>query len=450
MTSSTHNMASSRLSSRTLVTLHLEESYGLSTSRHQLLPTPTHDLLDTAPAPQLILTTIFHLKTAAAHGYRQLLKRANIANVIISPFSTLTLCCFVALLALHTKTVTFCPAYALGLSISVLMFLETYNTIYAMMMGLEFTLERIRTIAADLFCATGPLSLVVFSFGMSPGSGLGYEYSPGVDCMQEEDNAARKQQHRKERSTSETKVQLYNDLFPKDHYALKADRNTKGQQDNTVPFVLDATLQHESSKAQPATYKNFTSDLNSGQESNMEKAEDYLFPKTPELRSRESTFQMSLRKSMRRSKRPRRTRTRMSISKKECSSEDSCLKEGFRMTVRLEEETSGENSGRSTPDSEGSNPESDFQAGLRMMLGSACGKRRRGRRGIKPGPSTIESECSSQESEFQAKFREAVWPGVSSKRRTGTPGSETSSEQSGFQAEFRAMMGWHGRKRQIF
>ncbi len=450
MTSSTHNMASSTLTSRMLVTSHLEDSSGLFSFRHQLPPTPTHDLFYTAAAPQLIVATIIHLKKVSAHGYRQFFMYNNITDLIISPFSTLTFYCFVALLAFHTKTVTLYTAYALGLAISLVMILETYNTIYAMTRRLEFTMERIRTIAPDLFCATGPLGLVVFSYGLSPGSGLGYEYSPGADYLQQEDNAAREQQPRKERSTSETKVQLYNDLFPEDDYALKADNSTKGQQDNSIRYVLNATLQHESSKARPALYKHVTPDLNTGQEPNMKTAEDKLSPKTPELQPRESTFQMTLRKSMHRSKRPRKTRSRTSISVKECSGEESYLKEGFRMTVRLEEGASGESSGTSTPNSEGSTPESDFQAGLRMMFGSACGKRRRGKRGSKSGPSTIEYECWSQESEFQTKFRNAVWPGVSSQRRTGTPGSEPSSEESDFQAEFRAMMGWDARKRQIF
>ena len=442
-------MASSTLSSRMLVMPHPEHSSGLSIFRHQLLPTPTHDLLDTATAPQLIVTTIIQLISVSAHGYRQLVKQNNIADLITSPFSTLTFYCFVALLAFHTKTVTLYTAYALGLAISLVMILETYNTIYAMMKRLEFTLERSRTIAAYLSCVTGPLGLVVFSSGMGLGSGLGYDYLPGVDCMQREDNAAREQQHRKERSTSEAKVQPYNDLFSEDHYALKADRNTERQQDRTVPYVLDATLQHESSKAQPATYKNVNSNLSTGQEPNMRTAEDNLSSKTPEVQPRESTFQMTLRESMHRSKRHRRTRSHMRLSVKECSSEDSHLKEGFHMTVWLEDAASGESSGTSTPDSEASTPESDFQAGLRMMFGSACGKRRRGKRGSKSGPSRIESGYSSQESEFQAKFRKAVWPGISIKERTGTPGSGTSGKESKFQAEFRAMMGLNGRRRQI-
>ena len=368
----------------------------------------------------------------------------------MSPFFALTFYCLVAFLAFHTKIVTLCTACALGLAIFLVMILETYNTIYAMMMRLEFTLERITTIATYLFCAAGPLGLLVFSYGKGLDSGLSYGCLLRVDCMQKEDNAAREQQHRKERSTSEIKVQPYNDLIPEDHYALKADKNTEKQQDDTILYVSDPTLQNKSSKAQPATYKNVTPDLNTGQEPKMKTAEDYLFSKATEVQPRESTFQMTLRKAMHRSKRPRRTRPHMSISVKECSNEESYLKEGFRMTVWSEDEASGENSGTSTPDSEGSTLESDFQAGLRMMLGSACRKRRRGRKGKRSGPSTLEYECSSQESEFQTKFREAVWPEVSSKRRTSTPGSETSSGESDFQAEFRAVMGLDGRKRQEF
>ena len=443
-------MASSTLLSRMLVIPRPERSCGLSIFRHQLLPTPTHDLLDTATAPQLIVTTIIQLISISAHGFRQIFKQNNIADLIISPFSTLTFYCFVALLAFHTKTVTLYTAYALGLVISLVMILETYSTVYAMVKRLEFTSERSRTIAAYLSCATGPLGLVAFSSGMGLGSGLGYDCSPGVDCMQQEDNAAREQQHRKERSTSETKVQPYNDLFSEDHYGLKADENTERQQDKTVPHVLDATLQRKRSKAQPATYINVNSNLSTEHEPNMETAEDSLSSKTPEAQPRESTFQMTLRKAMHRSKRPRRTRSHMSLSVKECSSEDSHLEEGFHMTVWMEDEASGKSSGTSTPDSEGSTAESDFQAGLRMMFGSACRKRRRGKRGSKSGPSSIESRYSSQESEFQTKFRKAVWPGISSKRRTGTPGSGTSGKESDFQAEFRAMMGLDGRKRQIF
>ena len=220
-------------------------------------------------------------------------------------------------------------------------------------------------------------------------------------------------------------MRLYNNFFPEDHHALKAYENTRRQQDNAIPYVLDTTPRHESSKAHPATYKSLTPDLNTGQESNMKTAEYYLSLTTPEIHPRESTFQMTLRKSMYRRKRPRRTRSRMSISVKECSSE------------------------MSTPDSECSTPESEFQAGLRMMFRSVRGKRSKDKKGSKSGPSSIESECSSQESEFQTKFRKAVWPRVSSKR-TGTSGSETSSEESDFQAEFRAIMGLGGRKRKIF
>ena len=450
MTSLTQNMASSTWLSRMLVTPHFENFSGLSILRQELLPTTKYDLLDIVLAPHLTFATIIHLKSVSAHGYRQVFKHNNIADLIVSPFSTLTFYCFVAFLAFHTRTVTLCTAYALGLAISLVTFLETYNTVYAMMQRSEFIWERIRTVAAYLVCTTGPLGLVIFSFRIGPASGLGYESSPGVDWVQEEEDAAREQQHRKERTTSETKVQLHNDIFPEDHYALKADESTKMQQDKTIPYVLNATLQHASSKAQTATYKNVTPDLETGQEPNMKTAENHWSLTTPEVQPRESMFQKTLRRSMHRSERPRRTRSSMSISFQECSNEESHLSEGFRMTVWLEDETGEESSGSSTPDSEGSTPKSDFQAGLRMMFGSAYGRRRRGTRGSKSGPSSIGNEWSSQESEFQTRFREAVWPRTSSKRRTGTPGSETSGEESEFQAEFRAMMGLDARKRQMF
>ncbi|KAK0515404.1 hypothetical protein JMJ35_002783 [Cladonia borealis] len=443
-------MASSTWSSRRLVTPHFKDFSGLFILRQQLLPTPKHDLLDTITAPQLTFATIVHLKSVSAHGYRQVFKHNNIADLIVSPFSTLTFYCSVAFLAFHTRTVTLCTAYALGLAISLVTFLETYNTVYAMMQRSEFIWERIRSVTAYLVCTNGPLGLVIFSFKTAPSSRLGYESSPGVDCVQKDDDAAREQQHRKERTKSETKVQLHNDLFPEYHYALKADESTKMQQDKTIPYVLNATLQHASSKAQTATYKNVTPDLETGQEPNMKTAENHWSLTTPEVQPGDSMFQMTLRKSMHRSERPRRTRSRMSISFKECSNEDSHLSEGFRMTVWSEDETGGERSGSSTPDSDGSTPESDFQAGLRMMFGSACGRRRRGMRGGKSGTSSIGSDCLNQESEFQMKFRKAVWPRTSSKRRTGTPGSETSGEESEFQAEFRAMMGLDARKRQMF
>lgn len=449
MTSSTSKMVSPTLSSRMLVTPHLENSSGLSISRHRLLPTPTHDLLDTATASRLIFTTILHLKSVLVQGCRQPFKQNSIANLIVSSFAALTFYCFVALLAFHTKTITVCSAYALGLAIYVVTFFETNGTIYAMMQRSEFTLERIRTVAAHLVCTTGHPGLANFSFEMNPGSGLGYGDSPVVGCMQKEDNAARQQQHRKERSTSETKVQLYNDLFPEDQHVLKADKCTKLQQEKTIPYVLNATLQHESSKARPATYKDSTPDLHTGQESNMKTVENHWSLTIPEAQPSESMFQMTLRNSMHRSKRPRSTRSHMSISVKECSSEDSYFKEGFRMNLWSEDEASRESSGLSTPDSESMTPESDFQAGLRMMLGSACGRRRTARRGSKSGPSTIDSESSSRESEFQTRFREAIWPGVSRKRRIRTPGSETWSEESDFQAEFRAIM-WNGGERKVF
>ena len=450
MTSLTQNMASSTWSSRMLVTPHFEDFSGLSILRHQLLPTLKQDLLDTVTAPKLTFATITYLKSVSAHGYRQVFKHNNIADLIVSPFSTLTFYCSVAFLAFHTRTITLCTAYALGLAISLVTFLETYNTVYAMMQRSEFIWERIRSVTAYLVCTNSPLGLVIFSFKIAPSSRLGYESSPGVDCVQKDDDAAREQQHRKERTKSETKVQLHNDLFPEDHYALKADKSTKMQQDKTIPYVLNSTLQHKNSRAQPTTYKYITPNPKSRQEPNIGVAKDNFSPRILKVQPGESTFQMTLRKSMHRSKRPRRTRSSMSISFQECSNEDSHLGQGFRMTVWSEDETGGESSGSSTPDSEGSTPESDFQAGLRMMFGSAYGRRRRGTRGSKSGPSSIGNEWSSQESEFQTRFREAVWPRTSSKRRTGTPGSETSGEESEFQAEFRAMMGLDARKRQMF
>ena len=450
MTSLTQNMASSTWSSRMLVTPHLEEFSGLSALLHQLLPTPKHDLWNTITAPQLTFATITYLKSVSAHGYRQVFKHNNIADLIVSPFPTLTFYCFVTFLAFHTRTVTFCTVYALGLAISFVTFLETHNTISAIMQRSEFIWERIRTVATYLVYSTGPLGLVIFFSRISPDSSMGYDFLlGGVDCVHEEDDAARGQQYRKERTTLERKVQLHNDLFPEDHYALKADESARTQQDKTIPYVLNATLQHESSKAQPATYKSITPDLKIGQKPNMKTAENHWSPVTPEVQPRESTFPMTLGKSMHRSKRPRRTSSSMSISFQQCPNEDSPLSEGFRMTVWSEDEPSRESSGMNTPDREGSIPESDFQAGLRMMFGSGCGKRRRGTRGSESGPSSIGSECSSQESEFQARFREAVWPRKSSKRRIGTPGRESSSEESKFQAEFRAIMGWGVRRRKV-
>ena len=387
--------------------------------------------------------------SVSVHEYRGVFKHKNPGNLIVSPFSTLTFHCFVTFLAFHTRTVRLCTAYALGLAISFVTFLETYETIYAMMRRLDFKWERIRTVAAYLVCTAVPLGLVIFTLRIGPGSGLGYESSPGMNYVQKEDDAARGQQHRKERTTSETKVQLHSDLFPENHHALKAYESTKMQQDKPIPYVLNTSLQHESSKAQPATHKNENPGLKTGQEPNMKTAKHDFSTKSPDMQPMESIFQMTLRESMHRSKRPSRTSSSMSISFQNCPNEDSHLKEGFRMIVWSEDETGRESPGSSTPDSEGSTPEPAFQAGLRMMFGSACEKRRRGSRRSKSGPYTIKSECLSQESEFQTSFREVIWPRTSSKRRTGTPGSETSSEESEFQAEFRVMMGLDARKRQI-
>ena len=400
-------MASSTLSSRLLTRPHLEGPFGLSVYPHQLLPTPTHDIFGTAATPRLIVATIIHLKSVSARGY---FKPDHITNLITSPLSTLTFYCFMAFMAFHDKTVTLDTASVLGLAISLVMIFKSYNTIHAIMMRLEFTLEHIRIVGTYLLWATGPLGLVIFPSEMAPDSGPNQEHSPGVDYTQKVDNAARKQQHSKEPSTSKTKVQLYNDLSPKRHYAPKADENTKKQQDSTIPDVL--------SNAQPTTYKNISLDLNTVQEPNMKTAEIYLPPQTPAIQPKESTFQTTLRESMHRSGRPRRMRSRVSTPVKEYSSEDSYFKQGFRMTVCSEDESSAQNSGTSTPDSEGSTSttESDFQTDLlRMMLCTPYRKRSRGRRS---GPSIFdENEYPAHESAFQMKFREAVWPGGRSKKR---------------------------------
>ena len=498
-TTPTHNMASSPWSSRMLVTPHLENPSTLTVFRHQLPPTPTQDALDIATASQLTAATIAHLKSVSARGYRELSKRNNIAYFITSPISTLTFYCFVAFLTFHTKTVTLCTAYALGLAIFLVMVVETYNTIHTMPMSLEFTLERICTVGTYILYMTSPSGLILSSFGMASGSDLGHAYSPGADYMQNEDNAARKQQHRNERSTSKTKVKPYNDLSPEGHYELKADENKKEQQDSTMQYVSDTTSQHNTSKFQPAAYKTLTPDLNIAQEPSMQTAEIYFSPQTPQIQPGESTFQMTLRTSMHRNKRLRRTRSRMSTSVTECLSEHSYFKQRFPITIYSENETSAQKSGMSTPDgneSSTSTPESDFQADLlRMMLGSpACGKRRRRRTRIttccseddssekNSGTSTPDSEYSTtsesnfqaellrmmlgspargkrrkgrrsapsmvdffgfsnHESEFQTKFREALCPEGSSKRRIGAPGRRSGSEESDFQAELRGMMG---------
>ena len=319
-----------------------------------------------------------------------------------------------ASMAFHTKTVTLGLAYVLGLAISLVTIFGTYNTIPAMMIGtyLPYT--------------SGPSVLLISLFDMGPDSGLSHGHSPEVDSTQKENNATRDHQHRNERSTSKTKERLYNNLYPDGPYTLKAGEDTKRQQDNTITYVLDAP-QHESSKIEPTTYKSITPNLNTGQEPNMKHNSS---PQIPAIQPKESTFQMILRKSMHRSTRPRRMRSRMSTSVQECSSEDSYFKEGFRIAVCLEDESSEQTSGTSTPDSETSTSttESDFQAGLRMMLGSACGTRKRGRKGRRLDLSVV---GMSQESEFQMRFREAVWPGAKSRRGVGTLGSETGGEDLG-------------------
>ena len=416
-TTSTHNMASSTLSSRLLTITHLEDLSGLSVYRHQLLPTPTHDILDTAATPQLVATTVKHLKIVSARGY---FKPDNIGNPITSPLSTLSFYCFMAFMAFLTKTVTLGTAYVLGLAISLVTIFGTYNTILAMIIGtyLPYT--------------SGPSILLISSFDMCPDSDLDHEYSPEVDSSQKNNNATRKHQYRKDRSTSKTKERLYNDLSPEDHCTLKEDETAKRQQENTITYVLDAP-QHKSSRPQPTTYETLTPDLNTGQEPHVKKVEVYPPPQLPAIQPSESTFQMSLRNSMHRSKRPRRTRSGLSTSVQEYSSEDPYFKEEFQMTVCSDAESSIQYSGTSTPDSEcsTSTTESDFQAGLRMMLCSPSPIRRRNRKGRRCGPSIVPfCESSTQESEFQTQFREAVWPAGSStrRRRSGTPGRETGSE----------------------
>ena len=389
-------MASSTLSARTLITSHLIDASRLSNFRHQLLTTPAHDLLDTATASQLFAATLFHLKSLSTRGYQQLFKVNNIADLVTSPILTLTFYCFLTFLAFHTKTITSCTAYALGLVISLVIIFETYNTIHAMMMRLELTSQHIRTVGTYLLFATDPSGLLISWFGMGIEPGLDHEYSPRVDYMQKEDNAAKTQQHRKEPSRSKTKVQLHNnDASPVNHCALRVAENTKRHQDNTNTYVLATTFQHKSSKAQSTTYKSITPDPNTGRKPNMK---HNLSPQIPAIQASESTFQMTLRNSMYRSERPSRTmKSRMSTSVNEHSSQDSYFKEGFRMTVCSEDESSGQTpSGTSTPDSEASSSttESDFQTGLRMMLGSACGIRKRGKRGRRSDPSFIVgSEC---------------------------------------------------------
>ena len=101
MTSLTHNIASSTWFSRILVTSHLEGFSILSIFRHQLLPIPIYDPLDTATAPQLFVATIIHFKSVSSDIYRELFKLNNIVDFIVSPFSTLTFYYFVALLAFY-------------------------------------------------------------------------------------------------------------------------------------------------------------------------------------------------------------------------------------------------------------------------------------------------------------------------------------------------------------
>ena len=420
----THVMASSG-SLRMLVTPHLENPSRLIVFYQQLPPKPTYDLLDTATA-QIITAIIFHIKSLSARGYRQFFKRNNITKLIGSSISTLSFYCFVAFLTYHTKPVTLCTAYELGLSVSLVMILETYNTIHAKLMGLGSTMARIRTVDTYLLCATNSLGLLDFSFGTAPDSVLGNIYSPGVNPTPKGDNAATKAQRRKERSTSQTKERLRNDPSAEDHCTLKEDENTKSQQNNTIQYVLNPPPQHSSSKAQPPTYKTPTPNLNIRQKPTMQPASDSFPPQTPEvMQPNESPFQTSLRNSMHRSKRLRRTRS-------ERSSEDSYLDEAFRMIVRSESESSTQNSSPSSPDSEVSTSttgsESEFQTDLRMsmMLGSSSLTRsRRARETRRSTPSLVETGSESlgiRESEFQMKFREAVWPG---RRAMGMSGRDT-------------------------
>ena len=417
-------MASSG-SLRMLVTPHPEVPSRLTVVRHQLPQTPTYDSLDTATA-QIIAATIVHIKSLTARGYRQFFKRNNITKLITSSISTLSFYCFVAFLTYHTKPVTLCTAYELGLSVSLVMILETYDTIHAMMMGLGSTMERIRTVDTHLLCATNSLGLLNFSFGTAPDSVLGKIYSPGLNPMPKGDNAATKAQHRKERSTSKTKERLHNDSSAENHCTPKADENTKSQQNNTIPYVLNLLPQHSSSKAQPPTYKTPYPNLNIRQKPTTQPASDSFPPQTPEvMQPNESPFQTTLRNSMHRSKRLRRTRS-------ERSSEDSYLDEAFRIIVRSESESSAQNSIPSSPDSEASTSttgsESEFQTDLRMsmLLGSSSLTRsRRARESRRSTPSLVETGSESlgiRESEFQMKFREAVWPG---RRELGMGGRNT-------------------------
>lgn len=420
-TSSPHNMASSTLSSRLLVGPYLENTSRLSVCR-QLLPIQTHDLLATAIAPQSIAATIDHLKNVSARGYRRIFKRGN-TDLITSPLSTMTFYCLVAFLSFHTKTVTLYTAHQLGFAVSFVMLLETYDTIHAMMMRSEFTSERIRTVDTHLLCASGPQGLLIPSFGMAPDSDLHHEYSPGMDYVQE-DNAAREKQHKKERSTSNTKLKQHNPFSPEDLSALKADDHTKRQQDNTIPYVLNTAPQHKSSKTQPITHKSLPPDLNIDQEPNMKPAEVYLYPQTTEeMQPSESTFQQTLRNSMLRGSRPRRTKSsRTRTSANEYPTSDSYFNSRSRTTEYSDSEATSQKSGISTPTSESSTfaTESDFQAALRMMLSSSIPIKRRERKRKRSPPSIAdesESSSSNQESDFQTRFREAVWPGCSSKTR---------------------------------
>ena len=402
------------------VTPHLQTPPRLTVLRHQLAPTPTYDLLDTATA-QIIAATIVHIKSLSARGYQQLSKRDNITNLIASSISSLGFYFLVAFLAFYIKPITLCTAYELGLSVSLVMILETYDTIHATMMGLGSTMERIRTVDTYLLYATNTLGLFDISFGTASVSVLGNIYSPGVSPMPKGDNAATKAQHRKERSTSKTKVQLHNHPSPEDHCILKEDETTKSQQNNTTPYVLNPPLQHPSSEPHPPTYKTSTPNLNIRQKPTMQPASNSLPPQTPEVMpSNESPFQTSLRNSMHQSKRLRRTRSERSTS-------DSYFNEAFRMTSCSESESSAQNSVPSSPDSEASTStststtgsESEFQTALRRLLVSPSPSPvgRRDRKGRRSDPSVIESE--NRESEFQMKFREAVWPasGCGSRRR---------------------------------
>ena len=397
-----------------LVTPHPENPSRLTVFRPQMPSTPTYDLLDTATA-QIVVATNFHMKSLSARGYRQSFKRNNITNLIASSISTLSFYCFVASLAFPAKPGTLCIAYELGLSISLVMILETYNTIHAMMTGLGSTMERIRIVDSYLLCATNTLGLFDFCFGTASVSALGNIYSPRVSPRPKGDNAATKIQYRKERSESKTKVQLHNHPSPENHYTLNEDENTRSQQSNTIPYVLNPPLQHPSFKLHPPTYNHPTPNLNIRQKPIMQPDSNSFPPQTPEVISpNESTFQMSLRTSMHRSKKLRKPSS-------ERSSEDSYFNEAFRLTSCSESESSAENSLPGSPDSEisTSTTESDFQSDLRMsmMLASPSPIRRKDRKGRRSDPSVGESE--NRESEFQIRFREAVWPagGCGGRRR---------------------------------